>query len=124
MSNPKTSKPATIDGATAKNDQGAVVEKPNPAPPTTGTAGATAGADTHAANAGDLSEMPAIKDGTLDPEGRYTIIVQGPAAGRWRIGRKFTAEPTSIPARELTEAQVTALRDDPALMVSIIDAPY
>ena len=63
-------------------------------------------------------------DASIDPEGRYTIVVQGPVAGRWRIGRKFTAEPTSIPASELTEAQVTALRDDPSLMVSVIAAPY
>ncbi|MGV8949687.1 MAG: hypothetical protein ACOH2M_01190 [Cypionkella sp.] len=60
----------------------------------------------------------------IDPDNRFTVVVQGPTAGRWRIGRHFTAEPISIPANELTEGQFNALRDDPALMVSVIDAPY
>lgn len=73
---------------------------------------------------GDSAELIGEKGGSIDPDGRYTVVVQGPVAGRWRIGRKFTAEPTSIPASELTEAQVTALRYDAALMVSVIAAPY
>lgn len=73
---------------------------------------------------GDSPELTGEKGNSVDPDGRYTVVVQGPVAGRWRIGRKFTAEPTSIPASELTEAQVTALLDDPALMVSVIAAPY
>jgi hypothetical protein len=88
--------------------------------PVTGDAGATASA----AGAVTLAaEQTARDNSSIDPDGRYTVVVQGPAAGRWRIGRHFTAEPTSIPARDLTEAQVTALRDDPALMVSVIAAP-
>jgi hypothetical protein len=108
-------------------DEGAKTVTSETTLPATGTAGATAsaaGAVTLAADAGDASEMTTSDGGQIDPEGRYTLVVQGPAAGRWRIGRKFTAEPTSIPASELTEAQVTALRDDPALMVSVIAAPY
>jgi hypothetical protein len=91
----------------------------------------TAVADTFTVNADRLivtsrsgSDVTGEKGDPIDPDGRYTVVVQGPVAGRWRIGRKFTAEPTSIPASELTEAQVTALRDDPALMVSVIAAPY
>lgn len=91
--------------------------------PATGTAGATAdatGADTLAADAGGPVDPVAV----MDPDGRFTIIVQGPVAGRWRAGRHFTAEPTSIPARDLTFDQMAALRADTLLMISVIEAPY
>ena len=90
--------------------------------PATGTAGATAdaaGADTPAADAGDLVE-PAAKVGPAN----VTIIVQGPLAGRWRIGRHFTAEPTSIVASDLTFDQMAALKADPLLMISVVETPY
>ncbi|MFC3179456.1 hypothetical protein [Cypionkella sinensis] len=51
------------------------------------------------------------------------MIVKGPAKGRWRIGRHFTTEPTSIQAHELTEAQWLALSGDPELLVSVVDPP-
>lgn len=53
-----------------------------------------------------------------------TVVVQGPAKGRWRIGRKFGPEPTSIPVTEMTEAQFEALTADPELLVTIVDAPH
>lgn len=89
----------------------------SPAMRTAGTTADVAGDNTLAADA--IGRI-----WTVDPEGRFTIVVRGPAQGRWRIGRKFTAEPVSIPVNELTEAQLMALRDDPALMVTVIDAPY
>ncbi|WP_054006438.1 hypothetical protein [Cypionkella psychrotolerans] len=52
-----------------------------------------------------------------------TIVVKGPAKGRWRIGRHFTSEPTSIPARALNEAQWHALNGDPELLVTVVDPP-
>ena len=52
-----------------------------------------------------------------------TVLVKGPAKGRWRIGRHFTSEPTSIQARELNEAQWLALSGDPELLVTIVDPP-
>ena len=52
-----------------------------------------------------------------------TVIVKGPAKGRWRIGRHFTTEPTSIQAHELTEAEWLALSGDPELLVSVVDPP-
>lgn len=85
--------------------------------PAMGTAGATAdaaGADTPAADAGPV--FP-----TLAPP---TVIVKGPAKGRWRIGRQFGTEPVSIPATELTHEQYKALIADPELLVTIADAPY
>lgn len=87
--------------------------------PATGTAGETAdaaGADTLAADAGGAVDP-------VDPYG-FTLIVQGPVAGRWRIGRHFTAEPTSILARDLTFDQMAALRADPLLMIKAVEAGY
>lgn len=85
--------------------------------PAMGTAGATAdaaGTDTPAADAGDIFPTPTPP----------TVIVKGPAKGRWRIGRQFGAEPVSIPVTELTEEQYRALLADPELLVTIVDAPY
>ncbi len=53
-----------------------------------------------------------------------TVVVQGPAKGRWRIGRKFGTEPVSIPVTELTEAQYDALCADPELFVTVVEAPH
>lgn len=53
-----------------------------------------------------------------------TIIVRGPAKGRWRIGRHFGSEPVSIPEADLTPAQKQALAADPELMVQLVDAPH
>ena len=90
--------------------------------PATGTAGATAdaaGDDTLAADAGDLVKFA----DKLGPD-TVTIIVQGPLAGRWRIGRHFTAEPTPIVASDLTLEQMAALKADPLLMISVVETPY
>lgn len=56
------------------------------------------------------------------PEG-VTLVIKGPAQGRWRAGRHFGPEPVSIPASELTVAQAQALVDDPALMISVVQDP-
>jgi hypothetical protein len=47
------------------------------------------------------------------------IRVVGPAAGRWRIGRKFGPEAVEIAAAELTEDEIAALKNDPMLLVSV-----
>lgn len=47
------------------------------------------------------------------------ITVQGPTAGRWRAGRKFSAEPVDIPLADLTDDELAALKGDPALMCTI-----
>ena len=49
------------------------------------------------------------------------VEVKGPAAGRWRIGRKFGPEPTVIPLDELSEAQMQALAADPLLSISAFE---
>lgn len=57
------------------------------------------------------------------PPGK-TVVVIGPARGRWRIGRHFGQEPVAIAADEISETQFDLLMDDPELAVSIVDAPY
>jgi hypothetical protein len=81
--------------------------------PAMGTAGATAdaaGANTLAAEAGEALPIA-------------TIVVKGPAKGRWRIGRHFTQEPVSIPESALSPEQKEALAADPELTVVLVDAP-
>ena len=97
---------------TGTADQAQTDPAPTTPPPATG-------ADTLAADAGGAGDP-------VDPDVRFTItfIVQGPVAGRWRAGRHFTAEPTSIPARDLTFDQMAALRADPLLMIKVVEAPY
>ena len=110
---PKVDETKTNAGDQSQADQKAV----GTTLPATGTAGAeadAAGAETLAADADTERKGPA----------GMTVVVQGPAAGRWRIGRHFTSEPVSIPAKELTEAQAMALQSDPLLMVSLVEAPY
>ena len=111
---------ASIGAAAAETDTktgAADAAQPGEMLPAMGAAGATAdaaGADTSAADAGDVWPTPTPP----------TVIVKGPAKGRWRIGRQFGAEPVSIPVTELTEEQYRALIGDPELLVTIVDAPY
>ncbi len=53
-----------------------------------------------------------------------TVVVTGPEKGRWRAGRKFTREPSSIPLGELKEGDLEKLLADPELFVQVVDAPH
>lgn len=53
-----------------------------------------------------------------------TVVVTGPEKGRWRAGRKFTREPSSIPLGDLKEGDLEKLQADPELFVQVIDAPH
>lgn len=67
-------------------------------------------------------KMPDPLDETgLDEVGPDTlqVTVTGPEKGFWRIGRRFDATPTVIPAEDLTNRQYAALEADPALTVKI-----
>ena len=82
------------------------------------------------ATADAVVETTAINDAAFDEvmkrfvsQGK-TVVVKGPEKGRWRAGRHFTLEPTSIPLVDLTEAELEKLCDDPLLTVAVIDAPY
>lgn len=46
-----------------------------------------------------------------------TVVVTGPAKGRWRIGRKFGPEPIAFDLDELSEDEKAALIADPELIV-------
>lgn len=62
----------------------------------------------------DLAVQP---DTTVTQE--FVLVVTGPRRGRWRAGRHFTDQPTRIPLDDLTEIELDALRDDPALTATI-----
>ena len=85
------------------------------------TAGAVAAAPAGEAQDQRDPALEAALDAIAPPP---TVLVTGPEKGRWRIGRKFTREPTSIPVTELTEAQFLALQADPELMVQVVHAPH
>ena len=53
-----------------------------------------------------------------------SVIVTGPKAGRWRIGRHFGPEAVSIREGDLSPEQLSALMADPSLSVVIVDTPY
>ena len=53
-----------------------------------------------------------------------TIIVVAAQPSRRRLDRAFGPEPVAIPAADLSDEEMVALRDDPMLAVSIVDAPY
>lgn len=47
------------------------------------------------------------------------LTVRGPANGRWRAGRKFTAEAVDIPVEDLSDAELAAIKGDPELFVTV-----
>lgn len=105
---------------------------PNKKPETdaTGTGNAGAAAKPAGAVAAAAKEAKAGKPSKVVQEAMDalapppTVVVTGPEKGRWRIGRKFTREPSSIPVGELSAAEMEALSADPELHVQIIDAPH
>lgn len=58
-------------------------------------------------------------DLAAQPDTTAVLVVTGPRRGRWRAGRHFTDQPTRIPLDDLTEIELDALRDDPALTTTI-----
>lgn len=90
----------------------------------TGNAGAAAkpAGAVAAAPAAAVPKEAMAKKAKATPEA--TVVVTGPEKGRWRIGRRFTREPSSISRDELTKAELAALEADPELHVQIVDAPH
>lgn len=95
----------------------ALAEQTGTPQPAGGTAAAAAEA------AGDQTLAADASAPRKGPPG-YTVVVTALQDRRWRIGRQFGREPVSIPAEELTEAEVEALSEDPMLSLAVIDAPY
>lgn len=137
MARPKTATAPAADQTADQTTEATRVAPEQAQPPETGNdgavtdagEGAAAPSPVTAAPAPDLSELPrpelppeaAIQitqgdDDQTGPDGCY-VMVKGPAAGRWRAGRFFGPEVTTIPANELTAAQMRLLLADPALMV-------
>lgn len=58
---------------------------------------------------------PSPKD--EEPTGPSSITITGPRRGRWRAGRHFGPEPVTIALADLSDAELEALRGDPALTV-------
>lgn len=56
--------------------------------------------------------------GDPDTDTGPSLIITGPKRGRWRAGRHFGPQPVTIPLTDLTDADIAALRADPALTVT------
>lgn len=86
----------------------------------TGAAANPAGAVAAAPAAAAKKDAKAKKADAPEP----TVVVTGPEKGRWRAGRKFTREPSSIALGDLKEGDLDKLKADPELHVQIIAAPH
>lgn len=54
------------------------------------------------------------------PVAGHIVRVVGPAAGRWRAGRKFGPEPVEIAASDLTDDEMQKIFGDPQLVAQVI----
>ena len=96
-------------------------------PETDATGTGNAGAAANPAGAASTAPAAAAKKDAKAKKAdapEATVVVTGPEKGRWRAGRKFTREPSSIPLGELKEKDLALLQADPELHVQIIDAPH
>ncbi|MBL4751461.1 MAG: hypothetical protein JKX71_12925 [Amylibacter sp.] len=73
------------------------------------------------AKAADAAKLKAEEEAKAKSGAKFTtVVVIGPKQGRWRIGRHFGPDQTSIPLEDLSEDDKQALHDDPVLAISII----
>ncbi|WP_102226918.1 hypothetical protein [Acidimangrovimonas sediminis] len=116
--------PKTSGAAQAAADEGAAKGAGQTGSAPTEPAG---GAQTSPADgqpvAGDAAGPAAPAAADLSATGA-TVIVKGPRKGRWRCGRHFGATAVTIPAEELDEDDLAAIEADPALTMTVVDAPY
>ena len=136
MAKPKTPKPAIV--AVTPDIQTEVVgippgaiDSPTPDPSLGNDGAAAAGEGQPSPKAPDrapedgltLSEVIlAAVEACLFPEAGedvrpITLVIKGPAAGRWRAGRHFGPEPVTLTQDDLSYADVKALIMDPALTI-------
>lgn len=69
-----------------------------------------------------MARKPNLNSEGSDPpqtDAGAVLTIKGPAKGRWRAGRHFGPDVVTIPAADLTEAQIEALMDDPELSVLV-----
>lgn len=113
----KPNKPADVQADDMQQDQTEAVTvglpaEGGPTPPAQGNEGQ---ADT----AGEGQPSSATSEPAVAP----ALIVTGPQSGRWRAGRKFGPAPETLLVSDLTDAEIDALRADPALTIVFIPAP-
>ena len=114
LAEPIDQKPAP-EGTEDQPDQNPVSEtKDTPPVPAASEMGTGAGAEVAAA-----ASAPNPDERSSDPDGYYVRVV-GPRKGRWRIGKHFGREPVFLPLDDLTDEDADALRDDPALSLSMV----
>ena len=61
------------------------------------------------------------KETKVDGAGAGSIVVRRPAAGRWRGGKHFTAEPQTLDLSKLTRDELAAIESDPVLSISRVN---
>lgn len=69
--------------------------------------------------ADDAAGIPADQAAPPEPAEPAHYEITGPRKGRWRAGRFFTAEPTLVPVRDLTDDEIEALLHDPAIHIRL-----
>lgn len=69
--------------------------------------------------ASEATDPSAAKDAAVEER----LVVTGPAQGRWRAGHSFTSEPVTLSVADLTDDQVVAITNDPALTVMHLPVP-
>lgn len=69
--------------------------------------------------ASEATDPTAAKDAAAGER----LVVTGPAQGRWRAGHRFTSEPVTLSVADLTDDQVVAITNDPALTVMHLPVP-
>lgn len=86
--------------------------------------GADVRMDTSARDASSSVAEVSQSDTAAETPPAQSVVVIGPAKGRWRAGCYFTAEPTTIPRDRLSDGDLLALQADPVLHVQIVATPY
>ncbi len=71
--------------------------------------------------AAEAAAATAPKAASKAPPKTGSIVVRGPAHGRWRADRHFTAKETTINLADLSDEQLKAIEADPVLSVRRLD---
>lgn len=113
MARKTTPKPEDDRAANPPAEAGAQ-EAASAAPNPEIAAGSAAGGATAAAKT-----SPQVAAGDLTKPSGVVLRITGPKKGRRRAGRQFGPAPVLILLDDLTEAEIEALRDDPALKIEV-----
>lgn len=110
---------AEAAGLSTKDTEGG--SDANGAPNGTAATSATSESEEQDGQSGARSDEPEkggqVSGAGSEPAPGAALTITGPKRGRWRAGRHFGPQPVTIPLADLTEAEIAALRADPALTV-------